>query len=158
MLILTVLVCPHCHDCVARYSEGLPQPMPVPCPHCQQPVPFVAADELWADVRKAGKPVYPFLKTWFLERYEDPVDVCPFESAEGGYQFIWGGPYGVFEELYDTWGHLVPEDTLEEVADRLCQEYDCYEWSGVASDASDEVADASVREEEVGSAGDMGAV
>jgi hypothetical protein len=26
---------------------------------------------------------YQWLKPWFLERYEDPVESCPYESADG---------------------------------------------------------------------------
>ena len=30
------------------------------------------------------------IATWFFNNYEDPVESCPYESAEGGYQYIWG--------------------------------------------------------------------
>ena len=33
------------------------------------------------------------IKDWFLENFEDPAESTPYESAEGGYQYIWGGPY-----------------------------------------------------------------
>ena len=29
---------------------------------------------------------------WFFQNYEDAAERTPFESAEGGYQYIWGGP------------------------------------------------------------------
>lgn len=28
------------------------------------------------------------MKAWFYSKYEGPVDSCPYESREGGYQFI----------------------------------------------------------------------
>jgi hypothetical protein len=69
---------------------------------------------------------------WFLARYEDPVDVCPYESAEGGYQYIWGGPHTAWDVLYDAWGDVFTEDFLERVAKRLEDEQDCSEWSAMS--------------------------
>ncbi len=31
------------------------------------------------------------LRDWFFERYEDPANSTPYNSAEGGYLYIWGG-------------------------------------------------------------------
>ena len=39
---------------------------------------------------------------WFLANYEDPAHRTPYESREGGYQWIWGGPFDAREELYDN--------------------------------------------------------
>jgi len=36
---------------------------------------------------------------WFFDTYEDPVENTPHDSQEGGYQYIWGGPYSAWEEL-----------------------------------------------------------
>lgn len=33
------------------------------------------------------------MRTWFLQNYEDPAERTPYESREGGYIWIWGGPY-----------------------------------------------------------------
>ena len=30
---------------------------------------------------------------WFGDNFEDPAQETPYESAEGGYIYIWGGPY-----------------------------------------------------------------
>jgi len=38
---------------------------------------------------------------WFHDHYEDPAQNTPFESREGGYQWVWGGPYDASEELSD---------------------------------------------------------
>lgn len=32
------------------------------------------------------------MRTWFFQRYQDPVHECPYISDEGGYLFIYGGP------------------------------------------------------------------
>ena len=36
---------------------------------------------------------------WFRENFEDPANQLPFESASGGFQWLWGGPYDAIEEL-----------------------------------------------------------
>lgn len=36
---------------------------------------------------------------WFADNFEDPAESTPYESAEGGYQWIWGGPYDAREEI-----------------------------------------------------------
>ena len=42
------------------------------------------------------------LVEWFHERYEDPAERLPYVSAEGGYQWIYGGPYDAREVLGDN--------------------------------------------------------
>lgn len=39
---------------------------------------------------------------WFFANYEDPAHRTPYEGREGGYQWIWGGPFDAREELYDN--------------------------------------------------------
>lgn len=56
---------------------------------------------------------------WFHTNYEDPVNRTPYESREGGYQWIWGGPYDAREELSEMFGDIVPEQFIEEVAEEL---------------------------------------
>lgn len=58
------------------------------------------------------------MKAWFFQNYEDPAEKTPYESAEGGYQYIWGGPYDAAEELAAEFGDHVAEDIIDEaVAD-----------------------------------------
>jgi hypothetical protein len=45
--------------------------------------------------------------------------VTPYESAEGGYQWIWGGPYNAGEQLFSKFGDIVPESLIEEVTEEL---------------------------------------
>ena len=51
------------------------------------------------------------LVEWFFERFEDPAHRLPYESAEGGYQWIYGGPYDAREQLEDNFpdeaGHII---------------------------------------------------
>jgi hypothetical protein len=64
---------------------------------------------------------------WFFENFEDPANSLPYESAEGGYQWIWGGPYDAVEELNSAF----PGATENEIADAIVriQNNDVYEWS-----------------------------
>ncbi len=56
---------------------------------------------------------------WFHQHFEDPAVRLPYESAEGGYQWIWGGPYNAREELHSKFSDLVSEDLITEVADEI---------------------------------------
>jgi hypothetical protein len=70
---------------------------------------------------------------WFLERFEDPAERTPYESAEGGYQWIWGGPYDANEELQHEFGSRVPLSVIEEAVAEI--EIDgLLEWAPVASE------------------------
>ena len=65
---------------------------------------------------------------WFHSNYTDPVEMCPYESAEGGYQYIWGGPYNAREELESEFGGIASEKLIAEVAKELNDI--SWEWSG----------------------------
>lgn len=66
------------------------------------------------------------MREWFHENYEDPVVRTPYESAEGGYIYIWGGPYDANEEL-EIFGSFVESDIIEKLADELSE--DCPDWT-----------------------------
>jgi len=70
------------------------------------------------------------MKEWFLSNYENPVDHTPYESAKGGYIYIWGGPYDAKEELFSEFGEIIPEETIDEVAEELEEQEGCTDWSG----------------------------
>lgn len=56
----------------------------------------------WSDEDGAVKAMVE----WFHMNFEDPAHNTPYESAEGGYQWIWGGPYDAEEELQDAFPTL----------------------------------------------------
>lgn len=62
---------------------------------------------------------------WFLERYMDPANGVPFESQEGGYQYINGGPYDAEDVLTDNFPYATPDEIDEAVA---LIEPGGYEW------------------------------
>jgi hypothetical protein len=71
------------------------------------------------------------MSVWFYGHFEDPVHSCPHDSSEGGYQFIYGGPYEADEELQSEFSDIVPYEVIQELAEELTNE--CAEWSGDSS-------------------------
>jgi len=69
------------------------------------------------------------MESWFRAHYEDPAERTPYESAEGGYIWVGGGPYHPDEVLYDEFAGHVPQDAIEELAARLSS--DMPEWARV---------------------------
>lgn len=55
-----------------------------------------------------------YLLAWFHRHYEDPAQETPYNSEEGGYLYIWGGPYDAREELDAEFGSFVSEQVIEE--------------------------------------------
>jgi hypothetical protein len=77
------------------------------------------------------------MRTWFFERYEDPVHSTPYDSEEGGFVYIHGGPYHALEELDAEFCGTVPRNVVQELAAELDDE--AWEWSGIPKhDASDD--------------------
>src|SRR2546430_5076910 len=67
------------------------------------------------------------METWFRQRFEDPAERTPYESAEGGYIWIYGGPYDAREELEAEFSEVVPDEVINELVDKL--EGECWEWA-----------------------------
>lgn len=59
---------------------------------------------------------------WFLEHYENPAQNTPYDSREGGYQYLGNGPHDARDVLADNFPDATEEDiddaarTLEETA------------------------------------------
>lgn len=75
------------------------------------------------------------MRTWFFRNYENPVEQCPYESKEGGYIYIHGGPYDAREELFNKFWEQYPNEVIEELAQEL--EETCWEWSGISHGRED---------------------
>src|SRR5450631_3948210 len=69
------------------------------------------------------------MEAWFRARYEDPAFRTPYESAEGGYIWISGGPYDAREQLEEEFGGIVTDEVIEELVDKLSGE--SLEWAPV---------------------------
>ena len=63
------------------------------------------------------------LTAWFHVNFEDPAESTPHDSSEGGYQYVWGGPYDAEEELFGEFGSYgVPEEVINEVVEELTRD------------------------------------
>jgi hypothetical protein len=63
---------------------------------------------------------------WFFTNFEDPAESTPYETAEGGYQFIWGGPCDAREEI-DAAFVSIDEKVVDAAVERI--EADGWEWA-----------------------------
>jgi len=81
------------------------------------------------ELRRSGRETQlDVMRAWFFAAYEDPAECTPYESAEGGYIYIWGGPYEPEEELQGEFGGLIPDRVIEELAKEL--RAISWEWTG----------------------------
>lgn len=71
------------------------------------------------------------MKEWFLENYEPPENNLPYESREGGFLYIWGGPYEIEEVLSEEFGSDVSEHIMNICIEQIEEEYGELEWSAV---------------------------
>jgi hypothetical protein len=86
--------------------------------------PFIEDGSQWGVTRTAFRRMRKDNKRelmiqWFHEHFEDPAENTPYESAEGGYQWIWGGPCDTREELENKFGGIVSESLIDEVTKQL---------------------------------------
>lgn len=56
---------------------------------------------------------------WFHENYEDPANGVPYDGREGGYQYVFGGPYDPNEVLQGEFPD-VPYETAERAVQIIC--------------------------------------
>jgi hypothetical protein len=57
------------------------------------------------------------MRAWFVSRYWDPANDTPYNSEEGGYLYIHGGPYDAEEELYVRFGDTCSDEAIRAVID-----------------------------------------
>ncbi|AOW14542.1 hypothetical protein LPB72_05985 [Hydrogenophaga crassostreae] len=53
------------------------------------------------------------MRRWFHARYEDPANQTPYSSQEGGYMFIFGGPYDPSDVIQDRFYKVVPHEVMD---------------------------------------------
>lgn len=62
------------------------------------------------------------MRQWFYARYEDPAQQTPYSSEEGGYVFVWGGPYDPNDVIQERFSHVVPYGVMESLIQELWME------------------------------------
>lgn len=78
------------------------------------------------------------MKEWFLNRYEDPAESCLYETKEGGYFYLHGGPYNAEEELSTEFGGRYSDDEIQKAAEELENEHSVYDWEMIDSPYGDD--------------------
>lgn len=56
---------------------------------------------------------------WFSANFEDPAEETPYNSREGGYQYIWGGPYEARDELGDAFDGVATDEEIESAIEEI---------------------------------------
>ncbi|RWQ40187.1 MAG: hypothetical protein EOS20_03880 [Mesorhizobium sp.] len=56
---------------------------------------------------------------WFFHNFEDPVHNTPYDGREGGYQYLWGGPYETYDEVDSRFSRLVADDVAEAAIEEI---------------------------------------
>ena len=69
-----------------------------------------------------------YMTYWFNSMFEDPSNNTPYNSGEGGFLYLWGGPYDANDQLSGEFGGVVPDERIEEVVE-IVQEDGLYEWA-----------------------------
>jgi hypothetical protein len=83
-----------------------------------------------SDLKRMGRDRQrEYMRHWFHRNFEDPANETPYNSREGGYLYIWGGPYSAHEQLFDEFGSLVSEDRIQEAANEIEGEDGIYDWA-----------------------------
>lgn len=60
-----------------------------------------------------------YMAAWFHNLFEDPANETPYESREGGYQYVWGGPYEAEEELREEFEGVASEEAIEAAVEEV---------------------------------------
>jgi len=64
---------------------------------------------------------------WFHSKFQDPVNRLPYNSREGGYQYIYGGPYDAHDQISDAFSHQYSDELIEEAVE-IVQADGIYQW------------------------------
>jgi hypothetical protein len=70
---------------------------------------------------------------WFLQRFQDPAIETPYETREGGYQYIWGGPYDAADEIGSEFASVLSDAEIETAVEEV-QSDGIYDWAPIRTD------------------------
>lgn len=65
---------------------------------------------------------------WFFLNFEDPAESLPYETREGGFQWVWGGPHDAREELENMFVGAAEDDEILEAIGKV-EEHGIFEWT-----------------------------
>lgn len=115
------------HRIVSDFDYGLEHQ-----PEFEEQEPIGLPDRLKANPQWAAAltrdSMVKLLVQWFHHFYEDPANETPYNSREGGYLYIKGGPYFAEEELRDDFEGIVSEDAILAAVDEI-QSDGLFDWA-----------------------------
>jgi hypothetical protein len=76
------------------------------------------------------------MRCWFHARFQDPTNDTPYNGREGGFQFIWGGPYDPNDEIQERFGSVVEYEVMKKLIEELWQEVGD-EWAPIEREGLD---------------------
>lgn len=53
------------------------------------------------------------IKAWLLENFDDPAESTPYDGKEGGYQYIWGGPYRARDIIENVFADTASSELID---------------------------------------------
>jgi hypothetical protein len=59
------------------------------------------------------------MTNWFYANFENPAESTPWDGREGGYIYIWGGPYFAVAEIRDAFGETATEAAICEAIEQI---------------------------------------
>jgi len=77
------------------------------------------------------------MREWFRAHYCDPAHETPYNSQEGGYLFINGGPYDPADVLPERFSGIVDDNIIQEVVDEMHDEVGA-QWAPVRYEPPDD--------------------
>lgn len=60
-----------------------------------------------------------YMLAWFHRMFEDPANETPYQSSEGGYLYIWGGPYDARDQIESQFHDVASQELMDEVIDEV---------------------------------------
>ena len=83
-----------------------------------------------SDLKKADEEIQmEAMRSWFYSHFQNPVEETPYNSEEGGYQYLSGGPYEARDEIDSRFEGVVADEVRDKIVDELERESD--EWAGL---------------------------
>lgn len=69
-----------------------------------------------------------YMVAWLRDHFEDPSFRTPYESSEGGFIWIWGGPYNAYDELFGEFHDIATPRQIEQ-AIKIVQSDGIWDWA-----------------------------
>ncbi|MEP3247545.1 MAG: P-loop NTPase fold protein [Sneathiella sp.] len=93
---------------------------------------YDADDESYVREYRGITPSIDEMVQWFHELYEDPQNETPYDSEEGGYIYVHGGPFDANDVLQEEFGSRVSDYDIEQAVNKI-ESDGTHEWAPSSS-------------------------